>query len=395
MGISTDKRRGIAAAVVALVALLVLAGTATAGQDELKGGSVVLQLQNARGLKLKPKNLTLPITGGAVDPVDGSGTVQVTGGFKAKRGKGKTKVKFTTLNLGANGGQGSITAKIAGDFVSNFGKLTGGTVARSGWGATISNVRMTIAGRGAKALTRALSPSKKRKGAKKSAARKIKTGQPLGTITSITTDPRSVEVVPGSGELVLHVSPTGPFVSKLSPHCVNPLPGGSPPGVSPIAPATADLLGTTSTFPVTGGSAAPDFSAGEVITGGGQAITKNSTPLLTPSACTSSDPATGAQLRSNELSVAFDVNLLRSVPTLPAGTTLPRAPLATIDFSTSTRSVDPATKTLNLTGATVRLADLAAPLLNQTFPSQSGDPADDFVGGDPIGTIDLTGVKLR
>jgi hypothetical protein len=396
MGISTDKRRGIAAAVVALVALLVLAGTATAGQDELKGGSVTMQLKkNSRGLKLKPKRLGLAITGGAVDPVNGAGTVQINGAIKVRRGKGKTKVRITTLNLGAGGGQGSITAKVAGDFVSNFGTLSGGTVARSGWGATISNVRMTISGRGAKALTKALS-KRKRKGAKKSKrGKKVKAGQPLGAITSIVTDPRSVEVVPGSGELVLHVSPTGPFVSKLSKHCINPLPGGSPPGVAPIAPATSDLLGTTTTFPVTGGSAAPDFSAGEVITGGGQAITKNSTPVLTPNSCATTDPATGSQLRSVELSVAFDLNTLRSIPTLPDGTTLPRAPLATVDFSTGTRSLDPATKTLNVTGATVRLADLAAPLLNDNFPNRSADPGNDFATADEIGTIDLTGVKLR
>ena len=37
----------------------------------------------------------------------------------------------------------------------------------------------------------------------------------------------------------------------------------------------------------------------------------------------------------------------------------------------------------------------AAVTLNQFFPTQSGNPDDDFVEGDVIGTIDLTGVKLR
>jgi hypothetical protein len=383
---------GLVAAVVALgVALFILSSTAMAGQDELKGGSVVIQLKNSRGLKLKPKSITLPITGGAVDPADGSGTVQVVGGFKAKRGKSKTQVKITTLTLGANGGQGSITAKVNKDFVANFGTLSGGSVARTGWGATISNVGATIAGRGAKALNQALSPRKKRKGAKKSAARKIKGGQALGTIVSILTDPRSVEVVPGTGTLTLHTNLSGTFASKLPQHCIEPLSGG----VAPIAPATQSLADFD--FPVTGGAAAPDFSAGEVITGGGQAITKNSTlpGLLTPAACPSAAPPDGTQLISTDLSVAFDLNTMRAIATLPGGTTLPRAPLASIDFSTGTRSVDPATKTLEVTGATVRLADLAAPLLNQNFPNESGDASNDFAGGDEIGTIDLTGVKLR
>src|SRR5262249_7519985 len=142
------SRRGAMIVAAALVALIATAGTAMAGQDELKGGSVVIQLQNSKGLKLKPKSLSLPIAGGAVDPIDGSGTVQVIGGFKAKRGKSKAAVKITTLTLGANGGQGSITAKVNKDFVSNFATLSGGTVARSGFGATISNIRATLSGRG-------------------------------------------------------------------------------------------------------------------------------------------------------------------------------------------------------------------------------------------------------
>lgn len=395
---STKKHRaprlGALAVCLTLLGLLCAAGTAMAGQDELKGGSVVLQLQNSRGLKLKPKNITLPINAGTLDPVDGSGTVQVSGGFKAKRGKGMASVKITTLTLGANGGQGSITAKVNKDFVSNFGTLAGGTVARSGFGATISNIRATIAGRGAKALTRALSPRKKGKKASKAAGKKVKAGQPLGTIVSLTTDPRSVEVLPG-GQMVLNVSTglSGTLLSKLMSHCIDPFPTGSPAGVSPIDPATANALGTTYTFPVTGGSAAPDFSAGEVATGGGQAITKNSSPL-NPSGC-SSGPPVGSQLRSTDLGVAFDSNSLRSLPTLPDGTTLPRAPLANVDFSTGTRSFDPSTGTLTVSGASVTLADLAASTLNQVFPNASGDASKDFAGGDVIGTIDLSGVRLR
>ena len=146
---------------------------------------------------------------------------------------------------------------------------------------------------------------------------------------------------------------------------------------------------------MTGGSIAPDFSAGELFTGGGQLITKNSTALVTPSACTSSNPPTGSQLKSADLSVAFNQNSLRAIATLPSGTALPRAPLADIDFSTGTRSLDTSTNTVTITGATVRLASLSAPLLNQNFPTESGNAADDFATGDLIGTLDITGVKLR
>src|SRR5262249_53224219 len=160
-----------------------------------------------------------PIAGGAVDPIDGSGTVQVIGGFKAKRGKSKAAVKITTLTLGANGGQGSITAKVNKDFVSNFATLSGGTVARSGFGAAVSNLRATLSGRGAKALTSAFNPKKKRGGGKRSAG-KVKGGQPLGTIVSVTTDPRSVEIVPNTGTLTLHTDLGGAFAGKLPDHCI-------------------------------------------------------------------------------------------------------------------------------------------------------------------------------
>jgi hypothetical protein len=389
-------RLGLVAVLLAVGALLVTTGTALAAPDDLKGGSVLMQLQGSRGLKLKPASLSLAISGGAIDPADGSGTAQVSGAFKVKRGKGKAKVKIVSFTLAPNGGQGSIVAKVGKDFVNGFGKLSGGTVTRDGWGAKIENVSASIANRGARALNRALS-GKKRKAAHKSAGGRVKAGQPLGRILSMTTIPQSVQVVPGTGEMVLHTDPMSALVTKLPQHCIDPLPSGSPAGVTPIAPATTSgLLGTDYHFPVSSGSVAPDFSAGEVITDGGQALTKNhSVNPLNPTACDSAQPPVGSQLLSKALSMAFDQNALRAVATLPSGTTLPRAPLATIDFSTATRSVDPNTKAVTVTGATVTLASLAAPLLNQNFPTESGKSADDFAGGDSIGTVDLTGVKLR
>jgi hypothetical protein len=71
-----------------------------------------------------------------------------------------------------------------------------------------------------------------------------------------------------------------------------------------------------------------------------------------------------------------------------------RAPLANVDFSTGGRSFDSSTNELTVSGATVRLSFPAALTLNLFFPSVSG-ASDDFAEGDLIGTIDLTGVKLR
>jgi hypothetical protein len=271
--------------------------------------------------------------------------------------------------------------------VAGFGTLRGGSVARNGWGARISNIRATIAGKGARALNRAFSP-RKGKGANKSAGGGVKAGQPLGTVISVTTDPLAVEVVPGTGTLTLKTALMGAFAGKLPEHCISPLTG-----VSAIPPASTQLLNPANfDFPVSGGSAAPDFSAGEVLTAGGQTLTKDNGPL-TPGACSSSQPPAGTKLVSTDIGVDFAHNLLNSTAALPTGASL-RAPLATIDFSTGSRSFDSSSNQLTVTGATVRLSFPAALTLNQFFPSVSG-ASDDFAEGDEIGTIDLTGVKLR
>jgi hypothetical protein len=391
------SRRGPIAVAIALLAVFAASSSALAQQDELKGGSASIQLQSSRGLKLKPRSLNLPISGGAVDPIDGSGTVKVSGGFKARRGKGKVKVKITALNLGANGVQGSVTAKVGKKGVTPFATLRGGTVTRDGFGARIENVTITLAGKGAKALNRAFSPKKRKKG-KASAARKkgVKGGQPLGKVVSVVTVPLAVSVVPGTGTMALHTDAMGAFVSKLPKHCIDPLPSGSPAGVSPVAPATSNLLGTDYTFPVTGGAVAPDFSAGEVITGGGQTITKNhsSNPLNPQAACDAAEPPVGTKLVSTDIGIDFAHNGLNSTAALPTGASL-RAPLADVDFSTGTRTFNSSDNTITVTGATAKLSFPAALTLNQFFPTESGNSADDFVAGDEIGTVDLTGVKLR
>jgi hypothetical protein len=381
--------RALAAGVAAVLALVVLTSSALAVQDDLKGGSVTLQLTSSRGLKLQPSSLTLPITGGALDPVDGSGTVNVSGGFGARLGKGKAKVKIVSLTFGANGGPGSIAAKVGKSkkTVSGFGALTGGSVARNGWGAKISGVTATIAGKGAQALGRTFS-GKSGKGARKSAGPGVKPGQRLGTVSAVT-DPLAVAVVPGSGNLVLTVDTglSGTFFSKLMSHCIDPLPTGSPAGVAPIAPATADVTGTMYTFPVSGGAAAPDFTAGTLVTAGGQTITKNSS-ALNPSGC-SAGPPVGTQLQSTDFQVEFDRNTLASFAALPDGSSI-LAGLAAIDWTSGSRSVDPNSKQLTVTNANVTLLGLAADTINRYFPNATNTQSNDFAAGDVIGHIDLT-----
>ena len=381
------RARGAALALgVALVACLGLANSAAAGPDQLKGGGVVLQLRGSHGLKLKPSTLTLQITGGAVDPVDGSGTVQATGTFKASQGKGKAKVTVKSLTFGANGGPGGIAAKVGKKTIGNFAALRGGTVRRDGFGASIQGVSASLASRGASALSRALSPSPK-KGAAKSAKGGIKAGLPLGTV-SATTIPQTVEVTSG-GEITL-VSPLS-LVTKLEAHCIDGL-DVLDPGVSAIAPGTLDplnLAGPKFTFPIVGGTFAPDFSDGRIISGGGQLIKKNNGPLSNLNCIGNNDPPVGTSVTQTDFEVEFNLNSLSANVTLPAGP-IGLASAGTLHFTPANRSFDPVTGTVTLTNVPATFDSLTASTLNLIFPNVSGSSSNDFVGGDPLGTVSLT-----
>jgi hypothetical protein len=102
----------------------------------------------------------------------------------------------------------------------------------------------------------------------------------------------------------------------------------------------------------------------------------------------------GTSLSSTEIGVDFAHNALNSTAALPSGSSL-RAPLANIDFSSGTRTFNPSDNSITISGASVSLSFPAALTLNQFFPTASGNAGDDFTSGDLIGTIDVTGVKLR
>jgi hypothetical protein len=384
IGERAPRRTLLIAGVAAAIAGLVLASVASADQDPLKGGSVVMQLRGGKGLKVRPHSLTLPITGGNLDPVTGAGKVVAAGSFKAKRGRSKAKVKITSLTFGGSGGVGSIAAKVGKNNVSNFGTLSGGTVARAGFGATISNVTATLTSKGLAAL--------RGKGGGHKSAAAAKGGIPLGTV-SATTVPQTVQVLPG-GTMVLKTDPG--LVTKLLAHCIDALPTASPPGASPIAPGTEDMMGAF-TFPVTGGSVAPDLTAGEVITGGGQKITKNNTILVTTTtpACSSAAPPVGTNILQQNFRPVFDRKTLNAEVTLPTGSSIGLAAAGNIDFSGANLNFNPSNNQVSFTNATVVFSQLAADTFNQYFPNVSGNPSNDFHAGDLLGMLSLSGATLR
>jgi hypothetical protein len=370
---------GVGLAALGMVAALVVSSPALAGTDPLSSSSsVVLQLRSSGGLKLKPANLALPVNTGKLDPTTGAGTIQTNRGFKARRGGRKTKVKITVLTLGANGGPGRMDAKVGKRKVKSFAKLSGGTLTRDGWGAKLDGVVAKLGSKGAKALNRALSAGGKGKAS--AAAGGIKAGKPLGTV-SVNAVPQTVEVLPG-GTLVFEADPL--FAIKLARHCVNAtIP--DPPGVEPIAPGTEPVLGEF-IFPVTGGSIAPDFSAGTVVSAGGQRLTKND-PGTFVAGCTAA-PSVGTRVDQTDFQAQFEAKALAALATLPTGP-VGVASLGLLDLAAATTSADVNTKQVTVTDAPVTMAPLAAALLNMVFPNGSGLPSADFAAGDSLGHVSL------
>jgi hypothetical protein len=373
---------------LALLAGLLASSAALAAPDPLApSSSVVLQLKNFGGIKVKPKTLNLAITRGDLDPTTGAGTIETTGSFRAKRGRhggpgGKTKVKITALVLGANGGAGRIDAKVGKRKTKGFGKLSGGTLTRQGFGAKLDGVSAKLGSKGAKALSRALSPGSAKKAS--AAAGGIKAGKSLGSIT-VNAVPQTVSVLPG-GTLEFEADPN--FGTKLANHCIFPLPIIQPPGVDVIPPATWEgLSGTPFIFPVTGGSIAPDFSAGRVTSAGGQKLTKN---FLAPPGCATNPPAVGTFITLTEWEPQFEIKALAALTVVPAGS-IGIGGQGTFDLNApgASTSVNPSTREVTITDAPVVMDPLAASVLNTVFPNGTPFPTFDFKGGDPLGHMSL------
>jgi hypothetical protein len=368
---------------VSVAAMLAAPNAALAGPDPLSSNSsVTLQLRSSGGLKLKPTTLALPVNTGQLDPTTGAGSIQTNRGFRARSGGRKTKVKITLLTLGANGGPGKMDVKVGKRKVKGFAKLSGGTLTRDGWGAKLDGVSARLASKGAKALKRELTPGGRVKAS--AAAGGIKAGKPLGTV-SVSSVPQTVEVLPG-GTLVFEAA-TVPFGEKLVAHCIFPDPVLGVDGVEPIAPAVqSGLLGEIFTFPVTGGSIAPDFSGGAVLSAGGQRLTKN-IPGPTPPGCTDPPPV-GTRLDQTDFQANFFNKALAANATLPTGP-IGTAVLGGLDLAAATTSADVNTKQVSVTDAPVTMSPLAATTLNNTFPNGSPSPSLDFAAGDLLGHVSL------
>lgn len=370
--------------VAALLGTLASAGPAAAAPEPVVGGETKLTLELPKGVKVQAigpataagNTVTLPTTGGSLDPVTGAGTLNVGGALKFKGKGGKATLDAIRVGYGS---AGAVRGQIGSKSV-DLAAVTGGSATSQASSVSIGGATASLESEGAKALNKKLAKKKKKKKKQKratvSAAKPFKSGGRLGSLTTTATFATVALLAEGEMELVPDLGTALTFSSKG----VNPLTGVT--AVPPATSAFPDFL-----FPVTGGRLLPDASGGEIETGGGLLVTKNSS---VNASCDAARPI-GTFLRQTELVVDITRQALRATIHIASGLVGAGTVAATLDMSGATTSVNPATGAFTIDDVDVIITEVSATTLNFTFGEASQGCGSDFVGGDLLGTVSISG----
>jgi hypothetical protein len=344
---------------LALLGLLLFAPTAQAASDPVGGGQATLRLSPAflaflkrdaiklsatAPAKLKGTTLTLPSSGGLLDPTTAKGKIEEAGSILFTEGKRRLplreiriQTKHTPLIAKAGGSQ----LKIATTTKLSF--------SRPGFEAKLSVPKLLLTAKVITRLNKKLRPRTP-----------FTEGQLFGSATSLT-HPLTTTIEEG-GRATLVFDPT--FVAKLS---------ALEPKVSLNPVFGAEHEGASFSFPIIrGGQIAPDASQGTLRTGGevellqlggGQVLWHE--PWL--------------DLGARTLTVEPNV-----LPSPPFGGKGLRSAIASLGQGAV--SSDPASRTITLSGAPLLLEAQAAKTLNEAL--DQGKEA--FRGGEALGSVGFT-----
>jgi len=403
--------RSAVAVVAALAALLVFAPFASATSDPVASGSTAINLNKGffkklkkSGVKvlkvspatLKSRKLTLPVAGGSMDPVNGLGSLELSGGFKFKREKKQVAVNTLVLDTAKS----TLSGKVGGKKMK-VASVTGLTYARNGFGVNVNVAKLKLTGNAAKQLNKKLgftgqkkgtSKGSKRAGTSKAVQPPFKGNQVMGGSFS-ETQPKTVAVLAtGNAQLVLSpealkklatVGPEFPPASGEHPFAVKLAPV-SPTKIVSLAPVTA-------AFPISGGNIGPTATTGTLQTAGGLTLTQNLEALgpnekgQTVLTMGNIWVDLGAKTASVEVTIANN-----KTPELNKGN-LGRASIADINLTGATIVSDPATRTVSVQNASATLQAVTAEVLNSVFVEPiEGKGKGTFAGGDPLGVFSFT-----
>jgi hypothetical protein len=371
------------AVVAALAALLALAPFASAASDPLAGGTTTLTLNKNLFKKLKKagvkvikvspgtvkaRKVTLPVSGGSLDPTNGLGTVEQSGGIKFKNGKKSAVVKAIVVDTTTN----SINANVAGKKMK-LASVSGVSAARNGFGANLTVGSTKLTSKAAKQLNKKLGFTGKK--AKKAP---FKGGKGMGSALS-ETQPKTVTVLPsGNASLVTSLATD----TKLAKVLV---------GIETVAPTTETApLPPTYAFPISGGTIAPNATSGILQTTGGLKLVQEFKPgVETTMTLNAIYVDLGAKTATVEVTlkstVSEEINKLGN---------LGRSSIANISLTGATIKSDPSARTVSVENATATLQAVTAETLNSVFVTPfeavTKTSAEHFVEGDPLGNFSFS-----
>lgn len=398
--------------VAALVAMLAFTPFASATSDPVASGTTTLTLNKGffkklkksgvKVLKVSPaavksRTVTLPVSGGSLDPITGLGAIEQSGGIKFKAGKKSAPVNTLVLETST----GSLNAKVAGKAMK-LASVKGVSVVRNGFGANVSVASMKLTGKAAKQLNKKLGFTGKKKsggkgkGKKRASVSKTKVVQPpfkgnqvLGGSTS-ETQPKTVAVLPtGNATLVLSAAALQKL-NNVGPHPPNE-PGPFAVKLAPVEPTkVVSLSPVTAVFPISGGTIGPAATTGVLQTAGGLKLTQNleaagkgETTLVMGNIWVD----LGAKTASVEVTITNP-----KTPEANLGN-LGRASIADINLTGATIVSDPTTRTISVQNASATLQEVTASTLDSVFITpieKLFGPQEKFAGGDPLGVFSFT-----
>jgi len=398
----------VAIMAAALFALLAFAPFASAASDPLAGGTTTIKLNkgffkklkknDVKVLKVSPgkvknRTVTLPVSGGSLDPTTGQGTVNDSGGFKFKHGKRTAPLKnlvLDTTKKSLSGKLGKKNMKIA--------SVAGISFTREGFGTNVKIGKLKLTGKAAKELNKKLGFGGKSGSKDKSSSDAVfKANQLMGGSTN-ATQPTELAVLPvGNATLALSAS----AVKKLAHVGTPPFPEGFSPvavKLSTVAPTTIVSAGPPPTvgFPISGGTIGPTAAVGTLQTSGGLKLTQNLEAVTaTPGNVTTLTMGNiWVDLGTKQASVEVTIEN----PKTPAANlgNLGRTSIADINLTGATITSDPTAHTVSVQNASATLQAVTAATLNAVFIEglEKANPAfagqEKFAGGDPLGTFSFT-----
>lgn len=378
----------------ALFALLAFAPFASAATDPVASGSATITLKQGffktlkkhgvkiskiGAAKLKGKRATFPVTGGAMDPLTGAGTLNLGGGLKFKAGKRKAPVKALVVDTTKKG----LFAKVANKKLK-LANIAGYTYTRAGFGLSMTIKKLKLTGSAAKRLNNKLGFKKGPKPFK---------GNRLMASAVAEEQPSTVALLPvGSTKLALAKA----ALEKLEN--VGPEIGGEHPfevKLSLLPPASVVGISGEGTpiaaFPISGGNIGPTAQAGVVQHSGGIKLEQDLEALGPNEKGQTVLEMANIWLDLGTKTASVEVTITN--PKTPEANLGPlgRVSIADIQLTGATIVTDPVNRTVSVTNGTATLQAVTASTLNAVFVEPiEGKGKGTFAAGDPLGTFSFT-----